>query len=385
MAKKRHRARSGSGSIYWSEPQQRYVGELTLGYDEQGIRIRKVIVGPRGIKSDDARLGVKDRLERFQRQHRPTPKHRITSRMTLGEYLEDWLATKDLSDAAAASYKWAVDQYLVPELGRTRLHDIEREHLRLFFSRLDLGDASKEKIRTVLRAALQNAVVEQQLLTVNPAANLVLRKSGVLSEVAVWTPEEAKRFLRAVKGTEHFPLFLLAIVGALGPAELFGIRWKDVDLKNGRVAIVANLTEVGGRLVLKETKTPSRRRSIALPSIVFAALKARHKALRPLPSHYVFTAPEGGGIRRTTFRSRIWLPLVKKAKVPIITLYGLRHSAASLMAAMGVPLLVASRALGHSNIRTTANTYTHLFDESQREVAGKFDKFLKGLWVSTLR
>jgi integrase len=49
------------------------------------------------------------------------------------------------------------------------------------------------------------------------------------------------------------------------------------------------------------------------------------------------------------------------------------------MAAMGVPLLIASRALGHSNIRTTADTYTHLFEESQREVAAKFDRFLRGL------
>ena len=138
--------------------------------------------------------------------------------MTLGEYLESWIAAKDLSDAAAASYKWAIDHYLTPELGQIRLHNIERDQLRLFFSRLDLGDASKEKIRTVLRAALQDAVVEQQLLTFNPAASLSLRKSGTLSEVAVWTPEQAKRFLRAVKGTEHFPLFLVAIVGALGPA-----------------------------------------------------------------------------------------------------------------------------------------------------------------------
>jgi len=108
-------------------------------------------------------------------------------------------------------------------------------------------------------------------------------------------------------------------------------------------------------------------------------MKARHKELKSSPNDFVFTAPEGGGIRRTTFRQRVWLPLIKKAKVPTITLYGLRHSSASLMAAMGVRLLVASWAMGHSNIRTTANTYTHLFEETQREVASKFDMFLKDL------
>jgi integrase len=297
----------------------------------------------------------------------------------LSQYLDDWLESKDLSDAAAANYGWAIEHYLKPELGSIRLHDLDRDRLRLFFCRLTVGDASKEKIRTVLRSALQDAVTESQLITDNPAAALRLRRKAGVSEVAVWNADQARRFLRVAKGTEHFPIFLLAIVGALGPAELFGVRWKDVDLKNGRVAIVANLTEVGGRLILKETKTPSRRRNVALPSVALKALQARHRALKPAPSDFVFTAPEGGGIRRTTFRSRVWLPLVKKAKVPTITLYGLRHSAASLMAAMGVPLLVASRALGHSNIRTTANTYSHLYEETQRDVADKFDAFLRGI------
>ena len=379
MPRKERRARPGSGSVYWSDPQERYVGEYTLGRDERGVRIRKVLVGPRGDKSDDARLGVKERLQHLKGRKRPARRSGVISRVRLDEYLDDWLANKDLSDAAVAVYTWAIEQYIKPELGSIKLLDVERERLRLFFSKLSVGDASKEKIRTVLRSALQDASSESNLIGENPAANLRLRKDRAPAEVAVWTPDQAKRFLKAAKGTEHFPLFLLAIVGALGPAELFGIRWKDVDLKSGRVAIVANLTEVGGRLILKDTKTPSRRRNVALPIVALAALKARHKAIRASPTDHVFTAPEGGGIRRTTFRSRVWLPLVKKAKVPVITFYGLRHSAASLMAAMGIPLIVASRALGHSNIRTTANTYTHLFDESQRDVAAKFDAFLKGL------
>jgi integrase len=381
MARKRARAPRGAGSVFWSEWQQRYVGEITLGYDD-GARVRKVLVGPRGRKDDDARLAVKDRLERFRQQKLPTKRSRVTSRMTLGEYLEGWLEQKDLSEAAVAAYGWAIDLYLVPQLGKTRLIDLDRAQLKHFFSGLSLGDASKEKIRVVIRAALQDAVTDEQLLAVNPAASLQIRdprKPRQVREIAIWNADQAKRFLRTARGTEHFPLFLLAIVGALGPAELFGIRWKDVDLQNGRVAITANLTEVGGRLVLKETKTKQRRRNVALPSVLLKALQARHKALKPKPTDFVFTAPEGGPIRRSGFRSRVWLPLVKKAKVPTITLYGLRHSSASLMAAMGVPLLVASRALGHSNIRTTADTYTHLFDESQREVAGKFERFLKGL------
>ena len=70
--------------------------------------------------------------------------------------------------------------------------------------------------------------------------------AGKCARLPYGVRQQAKRFLRAAKHTEHFPLFLLAIVGALGPAEVFGIRWKDVDLQNGRVAMIANLTERDG-------------------------------------------------------------------------------------------------------------------------------------------
>ena len=370
---------SGAGSLYWSDPQERWVASVTLGSDENGTRIRKVFVGPRGGKSEDDRLGVKDRLERFLRDRAPAGKQRITSRIGLGAYLRNWLEAKDLSEASRSGYGWAIENHLIPGLGNVKLHDLDRGKINQFFSKLKMGHASKVKVRAVLRAALEDAVNDGGQLAINPATNIKLPKRNEFSEVSVWSASEAKRFLKAVKGTEYFPLFLLALVGALGPAELFGIRWKDVDLARGAVAIVANLTEVDGRLILKETKTQARRRSVALPRIVLQVLKARYKGAKPKPTDFVFTAPEGGGIRRTTFRHRVWLPLLKEAKVPVITLYGLRHSSASLMAAMGVPILVASRALGHSNIRTTANTYTHLFEESQREVASKFDVFLKDL------
>lgn len=376
--RKTSKAKPGTGSVYWSAAQERYVGEVTLGRDDRGLRIRKVLVGPRGAKGEEARLGVKDRVEQELRRRPAVKRGQISSRETLGEYLDKWIVGKKLSASAAANYEWAIEQHIRPALGTTRLRDLDRRRVRAFFSNLPtLGDGGKAKVYTVLRAALNDAVDEYELILVNPAARLKLEKERRRAEIVAWTPEEARRFLKAAKTSEHFPLFLVMLVGALGPAEAFGIRWKDVDLLNGRIAIIANLTEVEGRLVPGKTKTVERQRSIVLPAKVLRALKARHNKSNPAPSDYVFTAPQGGGIRRTTFRSRVFVPLLKKAKVPSITLYGLRHSSASLMAAMDIPLLKASRALGHSDIRTTANVYSHLFPETQREIAAKFDDFLR--------
>ena len=66
--------------------------------------------------------------------------------------------------------------------------------------------------------------------------------------------------------------------------------------------------------------------------------------------------------------------LLQKAGLPDVRLYHLRHSAASLLIAQGVPLEVVSRILGHSQIHLTMNTYVHLFPEVQRQAADAMDR-----------
>jgi integrase len=201
---------------------------------------------------------------------------------------------------------------------------------------------------------------------------LTFDRDGTEKEKAIWTERELKQFLQTVKTSEHseyFPLFLLMVFGALGPAEAFNLQWKDVTLGKDK----------GSVTIVRKLKNRFRRRNVALRGELLSALKARHKKLKPAQTDYVFTGPTGGLIQDDNFRKRVWQPLVKLAKVPMITPYGLRHTSASLMAAMGVPLVLASKALGHSNIKTTAGTYTHLYDESQGMIADAFGKKFKGI------
>jgi integrase len=388
MARQRTRARSGSGSVYWAESQKRYVGEVTLGYDDDGARIRELRRGPRGDKSEEARLGVRDQLQDLVREKRPTPETRIRSRITVKEFFTSWLSERDpdnklqatdftrrarLSPAAFEAYTWAVDQYIVPEIGKHTLHKVDSDLLRNFLNSLKLGDESKLKIRNVMQAAFQDATTcKRKFITMNPAARLDFDRDGTEKEKAIWTEKELKQFLQAVKTSEHseyFPLFLLMVFGALGPAEAFNLQWKDVTLGKDK----------GSVTIVRKLKNRFRRRNVALRGDLLTALKARQKKLKPAQTDYVFTGPTGGLIQDDNFRKRVWQPLVKLAKVPMITPYGLRHTSASLMAAMGVPLVLASKALGHSNIKTTAGTYTHLYDESQGMIADAFGKKFKGI------
>jgi len=61
--------------------------------------------------------------------------------------------------------------------------------------------------------------------------------------------------------------------------------------------------------------------------------------------------------------------LVDQDGVPLVTPHGLRHTAASLMLAAGVPLIVVSHQLGHANPNVTAQVYAHLLADSQLDEA----------------
>jgi len=56
----------------------------------------------------------------------------------------------------------------------------------------------------------------------------------------------------------------------------------------------------------------------------------------------------------------------------------LRHSAATLMLAQGVPLEIISKTLGHSGYAITADVYAHVGAKLQREAADGIDRALRG-------
>lgn len=67
--------------------------------------------------------------------------------------------------------------------------------------------------------------------------------------------------------------------------------------------------------------------------------------------------------------SRVFDTIAARAGMPHLTVHGLRHEHASLLLQAGVPLLVASKRLGHSGIAITADLYSHLLPQADRDAA----------------
>jgi len=103
------------------------------------------------------------------------------------------------------------------------------------------------------------------------------------------------------------------------------------------------------------------------------------------PGDLVFTAPDGGFIRRTNWRRRVWAPAIEAAGVSGVRPHDLRHFGAAVAIAAGAhPKAIAER-LGHASITTTLNIYGALFPSLDEELAGKIDQVATGADVVALR
>jgi integrase len=95
------------------------------------------------------------------------------------------------------------------------------------------------------------------------------------------------------------------------------------------------------------------------------------------PDGFVFTAPEGGPLRKSNLRRRSFEPLLQRAGLPRIRFHDLRHTAASLLLAEGVHPKVVQEILGHSTVSMTLDTYSHTTPAMHREAVATLDRVLE--------
>jgi integrase len=228
-----------------------------------------------------------------------------------------------------------------------------------------------------------------ELLSRNPVT--LTRSVRVPHSEAGWlTQEQARRLLDVVRSDRLEALFTVALGLGLRQGEILGLRWSDVQLEGGHLTVnhtlhwVRGATGARAQWVLAEPKSKLSRRTLPLPASVTSVLREHHA--RQIQERllvgsgwqnlaFVFTtesdAPLDGDHVRYALRTHL-----ARAGLTTVTFHQLRHSAASLLIAQGVPLKVISEVLGHSTITITANTHGHLSDELWRGAADAMDRAL---------
>lgn len=131
----------------------------------------------------------------------------------------------------------------------------------------DLSRRSVEVCRTLLRAALADAV-EEGLIKRSPAARVGMprdvAKPPKEKEAVVWTEAEVARFLEVIDGHRFVVALRLGVLYGLRRSEALALRWDDLDTEAGTIRVDEGLVPVNKGTVWTDTKTHrSRGRSLS--------------------------------------------------------------------------------------------------------------------------
>lgn len=157
-----------------------------------------------------------------------------------------------------------------------------------------------------------------------------------------------------------------------------GMRWGEAaaalrrsrcDLLHSKLEIRESLGEVNGQLHFGPTKTYAAR-SVLLPPFLREAIgHYLAEQVEEEADALVFTAPNGGPLRNSTWHSRFWTPAVWAAGLPDrLRIHDLRHTCAALLISRGAHVKAVQHHLGHSSATVTLNTYSHLFPDAMDRV-----------------
>ena len=310
------------------------------------------------------------------------------SRMTLGEWLDRWLAEyKDgtIRPGTLEGYRNYIENYIKPQLGGKQVSLITTQDVQRMYRRLKSGgrvredaegskrlsDSTVRHIHTMLHGAMK-AAVQAHIIPKNPTENATVPKSNY-KPMQVLNEQELDTFLQAVQNDDVWrDFFYTELMTGLRRGEICALMWRDFDAKAGTLGISRTLHSKGqGVYALGDTKTSQGNRTIILPESVAALLRARKKNSI---SQWIFpqpTSPELPMNPGTAYRRL--KTLLEEAELPSIRFHDLRHTFATLALQNGMDVKTLSAMLGHVSAATTLDIYTHSTSDMQHAAARKID------------
>ncbi|MBA3726604.1 MAG: site-specific integrase, partial [Armatimonadetes bacterium] len=176
------------------------------------------------------------------------------------------------------------------------------------------------------------------------------------------------------------PLFTFALFTGVRLGEATGLRWEDVDFENKTARIQVQLQRIDSKLVHKGLKSPTARRTCPLTEQAVDAL--REAKISQIVGGYengmnlVFLNPEGWPLDPKYIDKKL-KEVLANACLPVMSFHKLRHTAATLMVAGGIPIAQVQKLLGHSQISLTANLYAHADLEAKRRAMDVYEQLFR--------
>lgn len=337
-----------------------------------------------GIKKKKMKRGFdkKSEAKKYESEYKLTTSGSsdMTFKSLVTDYLED--SSHRLRETTMESKKYLIDTKLLPFFGDMPINKIDAITVRKWQNFI-LKQTTKEgkKLSQTYMKSINNqlsAVLNYAVKFYNLPNNPV-RKTGSIGKknadkMEFWTVTEFNNFIDPVSNKiQSKMIFNLLFWTGMRSGELLALTLNDFDREKKTVSITKSYVRLNKKDIISEPKTPKSNRVIALPDFIFDLLDEYLLALVDYENNErLFTVTK-------YYLNHEMKRGCKNSGVKKIRVHDLRHSHASLLIELGFsPLLIQER-LGHEEIETTLNTYSHLYPNKQEEVADKLDEIKNGI------
>ncbi|WP_165372803.1 site-specific integrase [Pengzhenrongella frigida] len=353
--------------MYFDDHTQRWVGQLDLGRDYTGKRHRPKVSG---------RTRAEARIKLLDLRAKHEAGVDLSSRSwNFADLTAAWLERglpADLFENARSNYERMLTLHVVPVLGDIKLLELKSDHVEAMLDEMaeqNLAASSMRHALNLTRRVLRFAMLRD--LVIRNVAEPVQTRRGPKAQRFGLTVDQAKGLLAAAATDRLANMLTLCLLLGLRPGEASALTWPHVKTDGDRptITIAASLRRTPlGELVLVPPKTFTSRRTLEIPPPVVDALNKQRK----LQAADAATAGQAwSNIHDLVFSTEVGTPLdpsnvrrtynriAKEAGIVHLHPHMLRHAAASLLSAAGVPIEDISDTLGHRSVAVTAEIYRH--------------------------
>ena len=366
---------------------------------------------PEGKRPD---LSLREKIEQVRKD--VSDGIQVDKRKTVNDIYEVWISLKrNLKDNTKQNYIYMYQQFVAPDFGKKKVCSLKKSDVRKFYNMLvderGLKINTLDSIHTVLHPVLEMAV-EDGYLRVNPSDNALreLKQSHNYDtdKKRSLTVAEQDLFLEYLNNNEQYnhwyPVFAVMLTTGMRVGEITGLRWCDVDLKEGTISvnhtlIYYNHAKGGCYFGVNTPKTKAGCRTIPILDVAKHALMEERKYQMTTGircnvvidgyTDFIFVNRFGKTQHQGTLNKALRRiirdcnneQLEKEKKNPVLlprfSCHTLRHTFATRLVESGVNIKAVQEILGHSDISTTMDIYVDAKEDFKKEEIKKAAGVLK--------
>jgi len=387
--KKKYRRSNGEGSVF-KHRNGKWCGQINLGIDENGRRLRKTIFG-------DTRAEVIEKLKALHGKM-SAKKLKPNKNIQLGQFIHKWLTDFKRPAVSPRTYEWYlnISKCISDEVKEMYIHKVNAYQIQNLLSTLKNEGLSARSIKAAYDLLNQvfKAAIEFEMIGENPMDKVKITRKETNKKKKALSADERKKVIRAIeRSTTYKPIIYTMIGMGLRIGEVLALKWDDIDFHGDTMHIskaakstpeISEKGEVLGRsMQISGTKTACSVRTLPLPQMVKDALKEWKKVyiqrFKASDVDNLVFPNKDGQLRSYSGFSNQFRRYLDEKGLDKVTFHQFRHTFATMMLERGVNPRVVQEFLGHKDISTTLGIYTGVNSDVMKQAAEGADAAMRGM------